>query len=158
MLIPGVGVSLGGARRWFRIGALSFQPSELAKFALILYLADFLNRKGYGIKDLSQGYIPCFGIVSFLSLLILLQPDLGTSVSIFYIGLLIIFIGGGTLKHILTTLLLGLPLLAYMILSVPYRRRRLLVFLNPWHDIASKRIQPERFLAIIEITKDSKKV
>ncbi|MBL7155600.1 MAG: putative lipid II flippase FtsW [Candidatus Omnitrophica bacterium] len=134
VLIPGIGASVGGARRWFRMGALSLQPSEFAKFTLILYLADFLSRKGYRIKDLYSGYIPCISVVILACSMVLLQPDLGTAISIFFIGFLIIFIAGGKLKHLFMTVLPGLPVLYYLIFSVPYRRKRMLIFLNPWHD------------------------
>lgn len=134
VLIPGIGVSIGGARRWFRLGTLSFQPSEFAKFALILYLASFIQRKGYRIKDLFSGYLPSVAVVSLTCVLVLLQPDLGTAISIFFIGILIIFIAGGRLKHLLSTAFLGLPFLYYLVASVPYRRKRILAFLNPWQD------------------------
>jgi len=134
VLLPGIGISVGGARRWFRMGSLSFQPSELAKFALILYLADFLSRKGYKIKNLLHGYLPSILAVGVVSFLILLQPDLGTAIAIFFVSFLIIFISGGSLKHLFSTVLLGLPFLYYLIFSVPYRRRRMLIFLNPWKD------------------------
>ena len=134
VMIPGIGVSVGGARRWFRIGSLGFQPSELAKLSLILYLADYVSRKGYKIKDLLTGYIPPVLIIGVLCSLVLLQPDLGTAVSLFAIGFLIIFIAGGNIKHIVSTILLGLPFLYYLIFSVPYRRRRMLIFIDPWKD------------------------
>ncbi|UCD55568.1 MAG: cell division protein FtsW, partial [Candidatus Omnitrophota bacterium] len=134
VLIPGIGVCVSGARRWFKIGALSFQPSELAKLAVILYLASFFSRKGYKIKNLFLGYLPLLSVVSLTSVLVLLQPDLGTAISIFFVGILVVFIAGGRIEHLLTTGLLGLPFLYYLIFSVPYRRQRMLVFLNPWQD------------------------
>lgn len=134
VLIPRIGISAGGARRWFRIGTLSFQPSEVAKFTLILYLASFFSRKGYKIKNLFLGYLPLLSVISLTSVLVLLQPDLGTAISIFFVGILIVFIAGGRIKHLLTTALLGLPFLYYLIFSVPYRRQRMLIFLNPWQD------------------------
>ncbi|MFH1593846.1 MAG: putative lipid II flippase FtsW [Candidatus Omnitrophota bacterium] len=135
VLVPGVGVIAGGARRWFRLlGGLSFQPSEFAKFALILYLADYLQRKGCAIKDLRLGYLPAVFVISLMCGLVLIQPDLGTAISIFFVGFLIVFIAGGELKHIFSTVLLGLPFLYYLIFSVPYRRRRMLIFLDPWQD------------------------
>ena len=134
VLIPDVGTSIGGARRWFRLGSFSFQPSEFVKFSLIIYLASFFSRKGYKIKDLFSGYIPVLSVVFVACLLVLLQPDLGTAVSIFSIGVLIIFIAGGQIKHLTATALLGIPFLYYAIFSVPYRRQRMLIFLDPWHD------------------------
>jgi len=135
VLVPGVGVSVRGARRWFRIaGFVSFQPSEFAKFALIIYLASFVSRKGYKIKDLFRGYIPAVSVILLTGGLILMQPDFGTSVSILIIGFLIIFASGAKLKHLITTAFLGIPFLYYLVFSVPYRRRRILAFLNPWRD------------------------
>ena len=142
VLVPGVGISVRGARRWFRIaGFISFQPSEFAKFAVIIYLASFISRKGYRIKDLPRGYIPVIAVVLLTSALVLMQPDLGTSVSIFVIGFLIIFAAGAKLKHLMTTVLLGIPFLYYLLFSVPYRRRRMLVFLNPWREAKSTGFQ-----------------
>jgi len=149
VVIPGVGISVAGARRWFRIGILSFQPSEFAKIALIIYLAGFFERKGYKIKDLFYGYLPCMSVVVLTSLLVLLQPDLGTAVAIFFVGALTVFIAGGKLKHLLTTVLLGLPFLYYLILSVPYRMRRILIFVDPWRDTQGSGFQIiQSFLAL----------
>lgn len=134
VLIPGIGASAGGARRWFKIGVLSFQPSEIAKFALVIYLASFFSRKGYKIKNLFSGYLPLVSVVSLTGALVLLEPDLGTAMAILFIGFLTVFIAGGRIKHLLTTALLGLPFLYYLIFSVPYRYRRVLIFLNPWQD------------------------
>ncbi|MBN1353965.1 MAG: putative lipid II flippase FtsW [Candidatus Omnitrophica bacterium] len=134
VLMPGLGIVAGGARRWFRIGGLSFQPSEFAKLALIVYLASFFSRKGDRIKDLFLGYLPCMAAVACLSFLVILQPDLGTAVAVFFVGFLIIFIGGGKLKHLINTLLIGTPFLYYIIFSAPYRKKRILIFLNPWCD------------------------
>jgi len=135
VLIPDIGVSVRGARRWFRIaGFANFQPSEFAKFAIIIYIASFISRKGYKIKELFRGYIPVISVVLATGGLVLLQPDFGTSVSILVVSFLIIFVSGAKLKHLLTTAFLGLPFLYYLVFSVPYRRRRMLVFLNPWQE------------------------
>jgi len=134
VLVPRIGVSAGGARRWFRVGFFSFQPSELAKFALIVYLASFFARKGYKIKDFFSGFLPASVVILTACLLILLQPDLGTSCAIFFVGFLIIFVAGGRIAHLVTTLFLGFPFLYYLIFSVPYRRKRMFIFLNPWQD------------------------
>jgi len=134
VLIPGIGVTISGARRWFRIENFSFQPSEFAKFALILYLADFLARKGYEIKDLLKGYMPSIFIIALLTGLVMLEPDLGTAACLFFIGIIMIFFAGANIKHLLVSALAGLPFFIYLILCVPYRMRRILTFLNPWAD------------------------
>lgn len=134
VLIPGIGSVAGGARRWFRYGPLSFQPSEFAKFSLIVYLASYINRKGYHIKDLLTGFLPPVILIAICGVLILAQPDLGMSVSIFFIGFLFIFISGARWKHILPCILFGALAFYYLVLSVPYRRDRIMIFLNPWQD------------------------
>ena len=133
-LLPGIGVSVGGARRWLRAGFFSFQPSEFAKFTLIVYLAALLAKKGYRLKDPAYGYLPTVSVIALVSVLILLQPDLGTAVAVFFVGFLLLFIAGGRLKHLLATVLLGAPFLYYLVFSVPYRRRRMFIFLDPWQD------------------------
>lgn len=149
VLIPGIGSSVRGARRWFRIGGFGFQPSEFAKIALILYLASFMERKGYRIKDFFEGYLPSAMVVCLASALVLLQPDMGTAVCILFIGFLIIFVAGGNLKHILATALLGAPFLYYLAFKVPYRRERILTFLNPWYDRSGSGFQiVQSFLAL----------
>lgn len=128
------GREIGGAKRWFRLGQFSFQPSELAKIALIIYLSDFLSRKQMGLKKFFRGFIPPASIAGFMILLILLQPDLGTVIAISIITGILFFAAGINLKHILAAFLAMLPVLYVAIFSVPYRRRRILAFLNPWQD------------------------
>ncbi|MBL7158266.1 MAG: putative lipid II flippase FtsW [Candidatus Omnitrophica bacterium] len=134
VLIPNIGSSVAGARRWFRAGPLSFQPSELAKFALVIYIASYLDRKGYKIKDFFYGFLPIVSVISLTGILVLCQPDLGTSLSVFFIGFLMLFVGGASVLYLGSIALLSLPFLYYLIFSVPYRRRRILVFLDPWRD------------------------
>jgi cell division protein FtsW len=149
VLVPGIGTSAGGARRWFRLGAFSFQPSEFAKFALITYLASFFSRKGYRVKDLFYGYLPLISVVSLMCVLVLAQPDLGTAMALFFVSFLIIFVAGARIKHLATTMLLGLPFLYYLIFSVPYRRKRMFIFLNPWQDKSGAGFQIiQSFLAL----------
>ncbi len=134
VLLPGIGVSAGGARRWLRIGFFGFQPSELAKIALILYLADFIARKGYKLKSFTRGYMPAAGIIAFCAFLVIAEPDMGTSVSILFVGFMMILIGGAAIRHMLYTALLGVPFVLYLIIMVPYRLQRVLTFINPWQD------------------------
>ena len=149
VLIPKLGITAGGARRWLRVAGFSFQPSEFAKFAFILYLADYVSRKGYKIKDLYAGFLPIFMVVCVTSGLILIQPDLGTSIALFFVGFLVIFVAGGNPRHLLSTIALGTPLLYYLVFSVPYRRKRMLIFLNPWSDSRGSGFQIiQSFLAL----------
>lgn len=134
VLVPGVSYSVSGAQRWFRFGRHSFQPAELANIALIIYLADFISRKQNLIQNLRQGYFPVMLVCSLFCGLILLQPDLGMAISMVIVTGLLLYIGGARLAHLFATLLASLPLLYILVFSVPYRRMRIMAFLNPWSD------------------------
>jgi len=134
VLIPGLGREVSGARRWFRFKFLSFQPSELMNLAIIVYVADFISRKGNLIKTFVKGFLPPMFILGACALLILLQPDLGTTVAMAVVVLLMLFIAGVRSTYILSLLLCSLPALYLLIFSVPYRRARILAFINPWLD------------------------
>lgn len=128
------GREIGGAKRWFRFGQFSFQPSELAKISLIAYLSDILARKQARIKNLLKGFIPAAMVAGAVILLILLQPDLGTAIAVSTITGILFFVAGINVRYILLSLLTMAPVLYIAIFSVPYRRRRILAFLNPWQD------------------------
>ena len=134
VLIPGIGREVAGARRWFRFSFLSFQPSELANFALIIYLADFISRKKNMINVFEQGFLPPLLVLGATVCLILAQPDLGTALALAILTLTLFFIAGMRLSYLLSLALVSLPLLFILIFSVPYRRMRILAFLNPWAD------------------------
>jgi cell division protein FtsW len=134
VLIPGLGREVSGARRWFRYKFISFQPSEFANLAVIIYLADFICRKADKIKMLLHGFIPPICVLGVTTLLILLQPDLGTVIALSSVVLLMLYIAGVRGRYILTLILCSLPALYFLIFSVPYRRARVLAFLNPWLD------------------------
>lgn len=135
VLIPGIGREVSGARRWFRFGVFSFQPSEFANLAVIIYLADFISRKGSVVRsNFFKGFLPVMAVLGGTVLLLLLQPDLGTSVAIAMVVFIMLFIGGVRLSYLLSIFLASLPALYVLIFSVPYRRARILAFLNPWAD------------------------
>lgn len=128
------GREIGGAKRWFRVGQFSFQPSELAKISLIIYLADVLSRKQVRIKNFIEGFLPPAMVAGVLITFILLQPDLGTSIAIAVITAILFFVAGIRLRYLLISVLGLLPILYVAIFSAPYRRRRMLAFLDPWKD------------------------
>ncbi len=134
LLVPGIGRQVGGARRWFRIFGFSFQPSEFAKFAMIVYTAEFLSRKKTVITSFSQGFLPIMMVLGAMSLLIVIQPDLGTVLAMSSICFIMFFVGGVRLAHIISFILLSLPVLYFLVFSVPYRKRRILAFIDPWAD------------------------
>lgn len=134
VLVPGIGREVSGARRWFRYKFISFQPSEFANLAMIIYVADFIARKEKVIRGFLRGFLVPVCALGLLVLLILMQPDLGTCVAITVVVLIMLFIGGVRPRYILSMILASLPVLYLLIFSVPYRRTRILAFLNPWSD------------------------
>ncbi|MFA4889992.1 MAG: putative lipid II flippase FtsW [Candidatus Omnitrophota bacterium] len=134
VLIPGIGREVSGARRWFRFKFISFQPSELANLAIIIYTADFISRKQEVISEFFTGFLPPLCVLGLTAVLILLQPDLGTTISLGMVVIIMLFASGVRKSHLFTVLLAGLPMLYLLIFSVPYRMSRILAFLNPWSD------------------------
>lgn len=134
VLIPGVGREVSGARRWFRFKFISFQPSELASISVIIYIADFISRKADSIREFLRGFLPPMCILGLISLLILMQPDLGTTLAIGTVVMIMLFVAGVRVSYVISIILVNLPLLYILIFSVPYRRMRILSFLNPWQD------------------------
>ena len=132
--MPGIGRSAGGARRWLSLGGFGFQPSELAKLALIIYLSDILTRKQRWVQEFWKGLVPPLVIIGIMVGLILLQPDLGTSMSMAIVAFIILFIAGVKWQYLVTLGLSALPFLFVFICSAPYRWNRIMVFLHPWKD------------------------
>lgn len=132
--IPGIGREVSGARRWFRFKFLSFQPSELANLAVIIYMADFIVRKSDVLKSFVWGFLPCMFVLGAVSLLILIQPDLGTTLALGMVVFIMLFVAGVRLSHLVYVILAMLPILYVLIFNVPYRRMRIMAFLNPWAD------------------------
>lgn len=134
VLIPGIGREISGARRWFRYKIISFQPSELANMAMIIYVADFISRKGHMMKLFFRGFLPPVCVLGLCALLMLMQPDLGTTLAIGIVVFIMLFVAEVRVAFLLSIILASLPALYILIFSVPYRRMRILAFLNPWLD------------------------
>lgn len=132
VIIPGIGVYINGSRRWLSLGGLSFQPSELAKFAIVLYMATVLSYSGPRIKSLWTGIVPVLIVPGITFLLILEQPNLSTAGSIMIVSLILIIMAGAKWRHILLMLVGGIAVGGFYAWSEPYRRRRLLSFRNPF--------------------------
>jgi len=132
--IPGVGNEVGGARRWLKLGPLTFQPSEPAKLAVIMYLAYYLSTKKEKIKTFSRGFLPPIIMSGLFIALILKQPDFGTALSLGAIAIILMFIAGVRLRHIFSLVVFAMPFLYLMVSRVDYRMKRMLTFLDPWKD------------------------
>ena len=134
VLIPHIGREAAGARRWFRIGPLNFQPSEFAKIAIMVYFADLLARKEKLIKSFIYGYLPPILVLGLVLGLVLLEPDLGTAMVILIISALMLFVSGVNMAYISASFLASIPALYVLLFRIPYRRKRMMIFLNPWSD------------------------
>jgi cell division protein FtsW len=134
VLIPGIGVSRGGARRWIMFPGFAFQPSELAKLALVFYLARSMAKKEEMIRTFSVGILPHLIVGGIFAGMLLLEPDFGTALILTMLLYFMLFIGGARIHHLLATGLMALPVLIYVMTKAEYRLRRLLTFLDPWSD------------------------
>jgi len=134
VMVPSISVTAGGAQRWVNLGGFTFQPSEFAKLALIIFLGYSLAKKQHMIKDFSVGFIPHIFIFSIFAMLIIIQPDFGTVVVLGLITWGMMFIAGVRIFHLLSPLPLLVPIAYFLIFKVDYRLERILAFLNPWDD------------------------
>lgn len=125
---------INNARRWFSVGGLGIQPSELAKLVAIFFVAWFLEKRLSAINDFKQALLPIGLVLIPIIALILLEPDFGTSMAIALIAAMMVFGAGLNYGYFLGTVLLSLPAIAFLLISSPYRMQRLLTFLNPWAD------------------------
>jgi cell division protein FtsW len=134
VLIPPFGQPINGTRRWLRFGAISFQPVELAKLVLVIYLAAHLARMSEGIRTFWQGVVPPALIAGVFAALSLRQPDLGNSLALLCLSFTLLFLAGARPLHLGLLAAPALPLLAVAIYVAPYRWRRILAFLDPEAD------------------------
>lgn len=132
VLVPGIGTVAGGARRWIRLPLVSFQPAELAKLALVIYLARSLARKREKVRDFSIGFVPHTIVAGFLVLLVLGQPDFGTAVTLGALLFVMLFAAGAKVSWLVGSVLLAVPVGWKLIAGKEYRMKRVLAFLDPW--------------------------
>jgi cell division protein FtsW len=134
IVVPGLGTSIYGAKRWITLGPLSIQPSELAKPALILYLATWLAAKREHVRSFTYGLAQFVTVIGLLVVLVMLEPDLGTSALLATVGVAMFFVAGAELTQFAGLILAGAGAFLTLALSASYRRDRLFVFLNPDAD------------------------
>jgi cell division protein FtsW len=125
---------VNSARRWFSVGGLGIQPSELAKLSAIFFIAALLDRRVHRINELGYALLPIGIVVACLMGLILLEPDFGTAMSLILIAAVMIFAAGLDYTYIVGSVLVLVPVFSLLVMGAAYRRRRLLTFLNPWED------------------------
>jgi cell division protein FtsW len=125
---------INGTRRWFGVGGFGVQPSELAKLALILFAAALLERRMHKVNDLRYALLPIALVTAAVVVLVLLEPDFGTAVSMLMVVALMVFAAGLDWRYFAAVAAAGIPALAAIAIAAPYRMRRLTTFLNPDAD------------------------
>jgi cell division protein FtsW len=141
VLSPSIGHSVGGARRWIRFSGFGFQPAEMAKVAVVIYMASVLDRKFTKVQSFSRDLLPPLILVSVMNFLIYKQPDFGTSALIVSVVAGMLFLGGTRIKYLLTGVLLFIPPMIYALVSYGYRKERLFSFLNPFENMKDSGFQ-----------------
>jgi cell division protein FtsW len=135
VLVPGVGITVSGSSRWLGVGSFTFQPSEFAKLALILFVADVMARKPESsMREFSHTAIPVVPALVIFVLLIMAQPDMGTTMVLCAIGVGLLFVAGAPLVNLFPIGVVGAAGALLLALIEPYRRDRLLAFMHPWSD------------------------
>ncbi|MDQ1532242.1 MAG: cell division protein FtsW [Actinomycetota bacterium] len=138
VLVPGIGIQVEGARRWVGLtGAIGFQPSELAKVVLLVYTADVLTRRADRIHDVRATVAPVIGVLVLFAMLVMAEPDLATSIELGFIVVSVLIVAGApgrALAKVFSGAVLATLVLAW---AEPYRRQRMLTFMNPWKDTSN---------------------
>jgi len=134
LVLTPLGIEANGARRWLGIGALTFQPAEIAKFATILLTAKLIEKKYDQIKSLTKGVLPLLIVPCVFFALIILQPNLSTAGTVILVTFVMIFAAGMDMKIIFTMIALGVALFVVLVIAEPYRLSRVTSFLDPFQD------------------------
>ncbi len=124
----------GGVQRWIRLGPANFQPSELAKLAVILFTSFYLVTRKEEFHSFKRGLLPYLVVVGSIVLLVLIEPDLGTAASIALTAIFLLFLGGLRYRYLLGLVLAAIPVLYFLVVRFPYRLDRFLAYLYPERD------------------------
>ncbi len=136
-----LGVDVNGARRWIRIGPVSFQPSEFTKLFIVIYLAHYIAKKEDHLSEFLRGLWPVLLVLGLFSFLIWIEPDLGTTLTIAIITVILLFIGGASLRHLGWLSFLTVPFVAFSLIRFPYMLQRVKTYINPMSDPPAKSFQ-----------------
>ena len=134
VLIPGIGKKVNGSQRWFSLGVISIQVSEIAKFCAVVFFASFFARRYQELHFGWQGFLKPLLVVGVFVGLLLLEPDFGSSVVLSATVFAMMFIAGVRMLHFLLLIIIGVGGLAAVAILSPYRMQRLITFLDPWAD------------------------
>ena len=134
VLVPHVGIVVNGARRWIGASSISFQPSEFAKLALIIYLGAMLSQRGEKITSLGKGLFPLCVPVAIMAVLVLKEPDMGTASLLVMTAFALFFAAGARIPHLIGIFMATVPPVILAIVASPYKRARIFAFIDPWRD------------------------
>ena len=134
VLIPGLGHVVNGSRRWIRVLGFNFQASELARVLVLIFIASYAVRREDELRSTALGLIKPIGLLVFIALLLLAEPDFGAASVLFISGFGILFMAGARLRYVFITAAAGAGAMALLVMLVPYRMVRVTSFLNPWAD------------------------
>jgi cell division protein FtsW len=137
VLVPGVGIQVDGARRWLGSGSLRFQPSEIAKLALLVYVADVMTRRASDVADWQRVLKPILVVTGAIGALVLLEPDLDSAIVLALVVMAILIVGGIPFRQLSRLAMAGTVGVVIASLAEPYRRARVLAFLHPSHDASN---------------------
>jgi cell division protein FtsW len=134
VLIPGLGHVVNGSRRWIRVLGFNFQASELARVLTLIFIASYAVRREEELRNSAMGLLKPIGLLAFIALLLLAEPDFGAASVLFLTGFGILFIAGARLRYVLIASAAGAAVMALLVMLVPYRMARVTSFLDPWAD------------------------
>jgi len=134
VLVPGIGHEVNGSQRWIRVGPLNFQPSEVARWLLVTYIAVFAVRQQTELRSSAEGFFKPLAVLLAAAALLLFEPDFGAAVVLCATGAAVLFVAGARLRDFLAVCGVGLAAIAALALLSPYRLKRILAFLDPWAD------------------------
>jgi cell division protein FtsW len=134
VLIPGVGHVVNGSRRWIRLLGFNFQASELARVLTLIFIASYAVRREQELRQTAMGLVKPVGLLVFVALLLLAEPDFGAATVLFLTGFGILFMAGARLRYVIAAAALGAAAMALLVMLVPYRMQRVTSFLDPWAD------------------------
>lgn len=149
VLIPGIGRVVNGSRRWISLFVINLQPSELVKLATVLYASDYTVRKSHKLHSLKQGFLPMFVAMVVVAFLLLREPDFGALMVVMAIAMGVLFLGGINMRIFSGLALMALVSIVLLIVSSPYRLKRVLGFMDPWDDPFGKGYQLSHSLIAI---------
>jgi len=149
VLIPGIGRVVNGSRRWISLFVINLQPSELMKVATVLYAADYTVRKSHKLHSIQEGFLPLFLAMVAVAFLLLREPDFGALMVVMSIAMGLLFLGGINMRIFSGLAVMALVSIVVLIVSSPYRLRRVLGFMDPWEDPFGKGYQLSHSLIAI---------